>query len=1189
MGHKNNLNRSYRIVWSESRQTWVAASELAKGHSRASCKSVKQLVLAVVAGTILAGQLTQPVLAQSFTPVVSGMVSGETITSGTQSVISGGVANGGAINIGGVQNVSNGGSANNIAVNSGGRQNVYAGGVTSSIAVNTGGQQRVSGGTAEGTTLSGVFNSSDSGFQYVYAGGVANNTIINSGGDQRLYSGATANSSVLNSGGIQRVSSGGTAVGTVFNGGGQYVYDGAVVSGAHVVSGGQTVSAGGAVVGTILETNGRQNVWAGGIVSDTVFNGGWQYLYNGATVSGANIVSGGQTINSGGTAVSSILTSGAIQYISAGGNAVDTVFSGGRQYLYGAVVSGAQIDDGTQIVSAGGSAVGTTLGSSGRQNVFAGGSAIGTVFDGGGQYIYDGAVVSGAQIANGEQRVNSGGSAADTRLNGGTQYVYDGGLASNAVIEDGGRQIISSGGQATSAIVNNNGRQYVSAGAVATGTIVNSGARQDIYSTGVALDTTVNAGGVQRVSAGGSAVDTVIDAGGIQTISSGGFATDTDIAAGGLQNISSGGSADNTIIHSAGVQRVYSGAVAVDTTIDNSGAQYVYGGGVAVNTTVNTGGILNISDGGILEGFTLVVGDAQLNASTTFVNNGVLTLNQTADNTLAATISGAGSLVKDGNNTLILTGVNSYTGGTTVAGGSLYIGDIAGSPARLASDVNVQNGAILGGHGQIAGHVTVDSGGTLSPGTGAVGTLTTGQVILKGGSILDVDAHPDHNVGRVVADSALGGGNGTVTIEPGAALQIWGGAGTWAEKFSYVIVDSDQGVSGQFSTVDSNLAFLTSLVDYSNPDQVRLTLVRNNTSFPSVGGSENQQNTGAGIEGLGENNPIYETIVSMDAWQARNAFDSLSGEIHASVKSALLINSRYPRLAIMQHLSDASGLLASETDINKNLWVNVWAHDGHVKADGNASKLDNRGLGVLIGSDLYASADETTVFGVAAGYEHTKLSTDRLRHSDADINAIHLLAYGRTSVGLIDLKGGIGYSWLDIDTERNIAIGNLVSKNQGNYNGGLLQAFIQGSHTFNLTPNLNLTPYINVAAQRITTDSFTETGGLTILHSSRHSDNLLTTTIGVKSEWQVEDRVSLYGDLGWQYNVGSIAPKVHMNFVGGKEYTIRGVEINRNAAVVGVGANFQLQPNMTLSIGYDGEFGRQVRDHAARIMWEFKF
>ena len=97
--------------------------------------------------------------------------------------------------------------------------------------------------------------------------------------------------------------------------------------------------------------------------------------------------------------------------------------------------------------------------------------------------------------------------------------------------------------------------------------------------------------------------------------------------------------------------------------------------------------------------------------------------------TLASNLtSSGGTFTKLGAGSAILGGSNSYTGATTVSGGTLVIN---GSLAN--SDVTVENLATLGGSGTIASLVTVEAGGTISPGNNP-GLLTVGSLDLQAGS-----------------------------------------------------------------------------------------------------------------------------------------------------------------------------------------------------------------------------------------------------------------------------------------------------------------------------------------------------------------------------------------------------------------------------------------------------------------------
>ncbi|WP_395741588.1 autotransporter-associated beta strand repeat-containing protein [Prosthecobacter sp.] len=76
-------------------------------------------------------------------------------------------------------------------------------------------------------------------------------------------------------------------------------------------------------------------------------------------------------------------------------------------------------------------------------------------------------------------------------------------------------------------------------------------------------------------------------------------------------------------------------------------------------------------------------------------------------------------LEKLGTNTLALTGTSTYSGATTVAAGTLQVGDGTSGALAGAGSVTVSTGATLSGSGSIAGSTVVSSGAILAPGVGA--------------------------------------------------------------------------------------------------------------------------------------------------------------------------------------------------------------------------------------------------------------------------------------------------------------------------------------------------------------------------------------------------------------------------------------------------------------------------------------
>src|SRR5262249_18393826 len=99
-----------------------------------------------------------------------------------------------------------------------------------------------------------------------------------------------------------------------------------------------------------------------------------------------------------------------------------------------------------------------------------------------------------------------------------------------------------------------------------------------------------------------------------------------------------------------------------------------------------------------------------------------------------------GSLIKVGTGTLILNGVNTFTGWTTVSVGTLVIGDSTHSSAFVPGSVEIDGGGTLMGYGTIGGNLA--NSGVLQPAAAGAALRVNGNYAQSAGGKLVIEVTP---------------------------------------------------------------------------------------------------------------------------------------------------------------------------------------------------------------------------------------------------------------------------------------------------------------------------------------------------------------------------------------------------------------------------------------------------------------
>ncbi|MDR6954898.1 outer membrane autotransporter protein [Ancylobacter sp. 3268] len=658
------------------------------------------------------------------------------------------------------------------------------------------------------------------------------------------------------------------------------------------------------------------------------------------------------------------------------------------------------------------------------------------------------------------------------------------------------------------------------------------------------------------------------------------------------------------------------GTVVFDQSADGSFAGAIRGLDVAAGMMVKRGtGSLALTGTSELD-WTLEAGDLRIGPATFSGNvaigsNATLMVDQSASVGInVGRISGTGALLKTGYPTFVYNGDGSgFTGLTTIHRGGFVVGrDELHADATLGGSYVIQYGGALWGYGTVGSGegstIVVEPGGTLGT-TGLPKRLDltiNADVIMQGGSVMAVGGAPAKSQDAAVQVT------GSATIESGATLLVE--ASDVAPRGSYTLLAAEGGLSGRFDEVQADFAFLDTEVAYDYAaGTVALEVARNELDFASAAATGTQAATAAAVESLGlaAENPLYDAVALLpnDLSTIRSGLDQLSGEIHASAQSVLMQNSHFLRDAVAGRLRAAFGGVAAPTspvmayeggavkalpaDTERGaFWAYGFGSWGGFAGTDNAASVNNDVGGVFMGAD--APMLESWRLGVMAGYSSASFEIDD-RSSSGDGTDWHVGLYGGTQQGPVGVRLGLAYTWSEIETARAVAIPGFSDQLKGDYDAGTFQAFGDVGYRIDLGV-ASFEPFAGLAYVSVDTDGFTEQGGAAALSAAGQDMETTFTTLGLRASTALSldsGDVVLSGALGWRHAFGDVVAASTLAFAGSENFTVAGVPIAEDAAVVEAGLAVSLSEAATLGLAYQGQFGGGVTQNGFNAALSVKF
>jgi uncharacterized protein with beta-barrel porin domain len=681
---------------------------------------------------------------------------------------------------------------------------------------------------------------------------------------------------------------------------------------------------------------------------------------------------------------------------------------------------------------------------------------------------------------------------------------------------------------------------------------------------------------------------------------------------------------NNVAINKTGV-----GMLVLNTTNTFVGNIDISAGTLAVASATNLGNANNgvaISDGATFA----VTATATFAATHTFsvAGNSMFDIAAGTTTTIQGAISGGGTLDKTDTGTLVLSGTNTYTGGTIVTAGTLQAGSASALGTNTQFDVVAGATLNLNGFNQTFGLLTGDGTvtgatstitGTFLPGNGTPGSSMSivGNLAFQSGAIYEVQLNP--------TTSSFAAVTGATTIAPTASVNATYAAGSYVSK-QYTILTSTGGITGSFgSLVNTNLptGFKTSLSQDPNDVFLNLTLAFTGPTFPN-GLNRNQQNVANALtnffnttgsiplvfgtptaNGLTQISGETATGTQQTTFDAMNMFmgmmtdpfiagrndgPSAGGNAtgYADEEALAYAAKRKPSDALAAIYTKAPPPVPFDPS-----W-SVWAagFGGSQTTDGNTALGSNgstsRIAGTAVGADYLFSPNTIAGFALAGGGTNFSISNG-LGSGHSDL--FQAGAFIRHTVGPAYISGALAYGWQDITTNRSVTVAG-IDQLRAEFNANAFSGRVEGGYRF-VAPamgGIGITPY--AAGQFTTFDlpAYAESvlsGANTFALAYGARDVTDTRSeLGIRTDksYAMQNAIlTLRGRFAWAHDfdpdrgIGAT-----FQTLPGASFVVNGAAQASDSALTTASAEIKWRNGWSAAATFEGEFSEVTRSYAGK-------
>jgi len=542
-------------------------------------------------------------------------------------------------------------------------------------------------------------------------------------------------------------------------------------------------------------------------------------------------------------------------------------------------------------------------------------------------------------------------------------------------------------------------------------------------------------------------------------------------------------------------------------------------------------------------------------------------------------ITGSGGLVKNGTGTLILTGNDTYTGGTQVLAGSLQ----ATQP--------------------LPGNVSVGGTGTLDNATVNGSLSNAGTVVARSGAVDVGQNYTQTNTGTLSVDlGAYLDVTGTAQID--GTLNVLGAIDGYVTSTHQDVLMANGGVNGTFAQfTQSPGVFLSTTIQYTSNSVWLDTTSLSITHAAAAMGIVSPASAGAAVRVQGGFDALNEKITAGGAIApgvlqgagaiqhaatpaaAQATLQSLSGQLHAASAAMLFDGIDATGNALSEHFDD---LMNGRS--KPGTWYGDLGWQGDLQRAGYSSATF-RSSGSLVGADFRVGTHALLGYAVgeSRGYGQLDESWDHSRTwSD------HAMLYGGVVQGSWYARAQVGGGWFREDMQRLLLLGGLSASVGSDFSGRYATGALEGGYQFR-AGSTRITPFVDVRYQHLDQGAFAEAGGYGFgLMADARTTGRLQSGIGLRAQrdWRLVNGVWVQfdGSVAWHRALHQYGDAFDASFTGFDDWMpVQGIGLSRDESVLRAGLSLWPTRAFGLRLGYTRAQGERQQMSSVMLQGAFAF